>query len=924
MIPAAGKRWERVKELFEAAVDLAPNERAILLTRECDSDEALRREIESLLESDNQTDGFIEQPVSKIPRDLFPEAEEPLAGRKFGAYQVIREIGRGGLGAVYLAARADDEYRKEVAIKLVRRGLDTEDILRRFRNERQILAQLDHPNIARLVDGGTTDDGLPYFVMEYVNGEPINAYCDANALTTAERLNLFRKVCAAVTFAHQNLVIHRDLKPSNILVTSDGEPKLLDFGIAKLLSADDELFTQTIPALRVMTPEYASPEQVKGDKIMTTSDVYSLGVLLYELLTGRRPYRLKTRTRDEISLAITSQEPERPSTAVTHGEPISPQSDPGRTGGFRNPKSLRGDLDNIVLMAMRKDPARRYPSVAQFSEDLRRHLAALPVLARKDTVTYRASKFVSRHRIGVAAAALILLSLIGGFVTTLIQVRTARSERARAEAISSFLGRTLNSSNPDRNATSQLTVKDVLDDALKRMAAKELSDQPEAKAELQRILGESYFSLGHYDLAEQNLAAALETQTRIFGEDGITTLRTAVSMAALWAGIKGDYAKASQFYLAKLPRLRAEQKKGTISADYLVSALNGFALVRRAQGDSREAESLLRESLDLRPDVSPEHLNTLSVAEAVLALTLADQGKFDDAIRIVRKKIASIRSKTQDASPELAANLTGLGSFLLENNQATESLQDLREAEGMYRKLYSDASRPLGDNLRLQAQALLGQDNSEAESRISDALKIYRAATSPKFINYATALMVQGQIYSQTGRTDEAEKTLREALRIRTENMPETHFLRAAANGALGEFLTAQKRFSEAEPLLLASHESLKNSQAPNSPRTRLALLRLVNLYEAWKKPEQAAPYRALLESNPKSAVSRASQSGKSEHLGVLLVRQVVDSRENRDARIDFVLRCEIHEGVILDVEVRSAEIQFLPRVDEFRFDRRA
>ena len=281
----------------------------------------LRREVESLLESDSQTDGFIEQPVLEIPRDLFPEApEESLVGRQFGAYQIIREIGRGGLGAVYLAARADDEYRKEVAIKLVRRGLDTEDILRRFRNERQILAQLDHPNIARLIDGGTTDEGLPYFVMEYVNGEPIGAYCDAHSLSTTERLNLFRKVCAAVTYAHQNLVIHRDLKPSNILVASDGEPKLLDFGIAKLLGQDEEALAQTMAGQRVMTPEYASPEQVKGEKITTASDVYSLGVLLYELLTGRRPYRLKTRTAEEIARAITDQEPERPSTAAVEAQ----------------------------------------------------------------------------------------------------------------------------------------------------------------------------------------------------------------------------------------------------------------------------------------------------------------------------------------------------------------------------------------------------------------------------------------------------------------------------------------------------------------------------------------------------------------------------------------------------------------------------
>ncbi|MGZ5003001.1 MAG: serine/threonine protein kinase, partial [Chthoniobacterales bacterium] len=412
----AGERWARVKELFEAAVDLDPNQRTALLDKECGDDDALRSEIESLLKSDERTDGFIEQPAIAIPRDLFPNnVEEPFAGRQFGSYQIMREIGRGGLGAVYLAARADDEYRKQVAIKLVRRGLDTEDILRRFRNERQILAQLDHPNIARLIDGGTTDDGLPYFVMEYVNGQPINGYCDANALSTTERLTLFRKVCSAVTYAHQNLVIHRDLKPSNILVTQEGEPKLLDFGIAKLLSAGDELFTQTIPALRVMTPEYASPEQIKGDKIMTTSDVYSLGVLLYELLTGQQPYRLKTRTPEQIARAITEQEPERPSTVLADNQ----QSEIG------NPKSLRGDLDNIVLMAMRKEPARRYASVGQFSEDVRRHLTGLPVVARKDTVAYRTSKFVNRHRIGVAAAALVLLSLVGGIVATLIQVRTA-------------------------------------------------------------------------------------------------------------------------------------------------------------------------------------------------------------------------------------------------------------------------------------------------------------------------------------------------------------------------------------------------------------------------------------------------------------------------------------------------------------------
>ena len=418
------ERWHRTKQLFEGALDLTPADRAALLEKECGDDETLRRDVESLLESDDHAGDFIEDPPFSIPRDLFPVGgDEPFVSQEFGTYTSIRELGRGGLGSVYLAARSDDEYRKEVAIKVIRRGLDTEDILRRFRNERQILAQLDHPNIARLIDGGTTDDGLPYFVMEYVKGNPLTAYTETQAPSLTDRLTLFRKICAAVTYAHQNLVIHRDLKPSNILVTADGEPKLLDFGIAKLLDTNDEAAFLTIPELRAMTPEYASPEQIKGGAITTASDIYSLGVLLFELLTGERPYRLETHTPGEIAQAVTEQEPTRPSTVISKT----------LGGELSNHKSLRGDLDNIVLMAMRKEPMRRYASVSQFSEDIRRHIEGHPVLAHKDTVGYRAAKFVRRHTAGVLAAAVVTLALIAGIVGTSWQARIARRERARAE-----------------------------------------------------------------------------------------------------------------------------------------------------------------------------------------------------------------------------------------------------------------------------------------------------------------------------------------------------------------------------------------------------------------------------------------------------------------------------------------------------------
>src|SRR4029077_6398714 len=313
------------------------------------------------------------------------------------------EIGRGGMGAVFLAERADDEYQKRVAIKLIKRGMDTDSVLRHFRNERQILASFDHPNIARLFDGGTTENGLPYFVMECVEGLAIDRYCNTHGLSISERLKLFLEVCAAVSYAHRHTVIHRDIKPSNILVTSEGIPKLLDFGIAKLLHTDGDAATiVTATGLRVMTPEYGSPEQLEGRPVTAATDVYSLGMVLYQVLTGRSPYDFKSRSPVEIARAITETEPKKPSTAIAI-------SDGSFKSQIPNPKLLRGDLDNVVLMALRKDPARRYQSAEQLSEDIRRYLEGLPVVARKDTIGYRSAKFLRRNPILAAAATMCLL-----------------------------------------------------------------------------------------------------------------------------------------------------------------------------------------------------------------------------------------------------------------------------------------------------------------------------------------------------------------------------------------------------------------------------------------------------------------------------------------------------------------------------------
>lgn len=437
--------WQQLKRVFHAAIELAAEDRAAFLARACNGNSELRLQVDRLLKSHDDGGLFLVSPAivdaGLISANKSPVADqEERVGQRIGPYEIIRELGHGGMGTVFLAFRADDQYRKQVAIKLVNRGMDTDLILRRFMMERQILANLEHPNIARLLEGGSTPDGLPYFVMEFVEGLPITDYCNARQFDYTQRLELFRHVCAALQYAHQNLVVHRDIKPSNILVTPEGVPKLLDFGIAKLLSPGwaDETGEATASMVRLMTPEYASPEQFRGIAITTASDVYSLGVVLYELLSGHPPYRLTSRRPEELAQMILRDEPERPSTVVSHGS--AQRTGDASTNNETNPqsvaraaKSLRGDLDNIVLKALRKEPSRRYPSVHEFSEDIRRHLEGLPVMASPDTFGYRARKFTQRHKAGVLGGAIVIMTLLTATTVTTWQAQVARTEGAKAE-----------------------------------------------------------------------------------------------------------------------------------------------------------------------------------------------------------------------------------------------------------------------------------------------------------------------------------------------------------------------------------------------------------------------------------------------------------------------------------------------------------
>src|SRR5271170_1815566 len=403
--------WERVQELFLMTADVPVEEQPRLLDSLCAHDPELRAEVESLLASDCDSGTVIAQVVQSEASLLLDL--EPLAGKRVGAYRIVREIGRGGMGAVYLATRDDEVFQKRVAIKVVKQGMDTADVLNRFRYERQILASLEHPYIARLFDGGSTDQGLPFFVMEYVEGQPVNLFCRGRTLNNRDRCELFLKILEAVAYAHRNLVVHRDLKPGNIFVTEEGTPKLLDFGVAKLISGTGERGETVTTLLRPFTPEYASPEQVLGLAVTTSTDIYSLGAVFYELLTDRRAQPITTPTPAEIERAVCEVDVARPSQ-------IAP--------------SVDEDLDNIVLMAMRKEPERRYLSVDQFAEDIQRYLDGRPIIARQNSLSYRLRKFVRRNRLVVATASVLIVGLSGALAVSLLQTRRATEALQLAES----------------------------------------------------------------------------------------------------------------------------------------------------------------------------------------------------------------------------------------------------------------------------------------------------------------------------------------------------------------------------------------------------------------------------------------------------------------------------------------------------------
>jgi serine/threonine protein kinase/tetratricopeptide (TPR) repeat protein len=863
------ERYQQIREVLVSAVACPLERRPIFLAEACAGDESLLQEIESLLEHEQPAKEFIEESAFAVASRVLSDSSEALISSQVGPYRIASEIGRGGMGVVYVAVRDDEHFAKRVAIKVVKRGMDTELVLRRFRNERQILANLEHPNIARIIDGGVTEGGLPYFVMEYVDGKPIDVYCDDKRLSIDERLELFREVCSAVQFAHQNLVIHRDIKPDNILVTNEGVPKLLDFGIAKLLHPDSlESATEaTVTGLRMMTPEYASPEQARGDRITTATDIYSLGVLLYQLLTGHRPYQFKDKALLEVARVICEKAPEQPSTAISRIEEVSaaggkpairltPESVSRTREG--EPEKLRrrlaGDLDNIVLMAMRKEPERRYSSVAQFAEDLRRHLAGLPVLASTDTFWYRSAKFVRRHKTGAAAATLVVLSLFGGIIATAWQARiatrqrnAAQIEKARAERINEFLQDMLGSADPSWYTNNprrggEVTVAEMLDEEAER-ADHELADQPAVLAAVQRTIGNTYRYQGRFDLAERELRTALATEQRLYGPAHPEVARSSDLLAGVFM-VKGEYDKAESLLRQAVEIYRDPRAGGDAPPVWHMSALGDLGLLLSARGDSAGAEGVLREALRLAPKLTGNERALIPLLLANLGRARESQGDLSEAETLYRQSTVEYRRLSGRERLELATSLTYLGDLLMTEGKLSESELVLAEALDIARRLAGEDNLNFFHTLKSFGQLLyLKGEYAAAEEQIDRSLEFLRRTMPAGHLAFASPLTTLGLIMNRTGRPALAEKNLREALAIRTRVLPKGHLLIALTEGGLGECLLTQERYAEAEPLLKESYGDLTTSQGAKNPRTLEARQRLAQLYQSWGKPELAVQF---------------------------------------------------------------------------------
>ena len=844
-------QWKEVKAVLEEALEQRPEARAAFLESACAGRMEVRREVEALLAMHEGADSFFESGTRGPVAALASEALR--AEGRIGPYRLEEEIARGGMGAVYRARRADGQFEQEVALKVLRRGLDTEDVLRRFLIERQILASLHHPHIARLLDGGATEDGRPYFAMEYVRGTPIDEYCDARGLSVKARLALFIEVAEAVQAAHQHLVVHRDLKPSNILVTEEGAVKLLDFGIAKLLDASEAAPGAEAPLTRTgqrwMTPEYAAPEQVSGEAVTTATDVYQLGVVLYELLAGCRPYQLTTHSAWAVERAVLEQDPRPPSTAASEAGRSAAHS----TSARRLSRRLRGDLDTIALKALRKAPARRYVSVEALTTDVRRHLNGLPVTARRETVLYRMRKFVLRHRAGVAAAAAIVLLLVGYAATVTVQAQRIAEERDRAqqetektEQVAAFMEQLFEASDPGEALGDTVTAYELLERGVQRIDA--LETQPAVQGEMLRVMGTAYTSLGDLRQGKRLLQRALAASKRSKGNT--PNVIKSLNELALVLRMEGHFAEAEALFREALEKGRAHY--GSEHAD-VATSMTDLASVLRREGEYAAAEPLFREALSMRRALlraGDAAVDTSDVTTSLnnLALLQLDEGDLQGADASFREALKMNRAFYGEAHPVVATNLHNIGLVFQRRGDLAAAESLFRQVVAMDRQLLGPRHPEVGIDLNRLAALLRDQGNyAAADSAYGQALGLLRDALPEGHPRIAEAVTGRGTVWLLQGQPAQAEPLLREGEAAFRAALGAEHWLAADAQSWLGACLAEQGHYAAARTLLHASAEALQRARGVQDFYARAAFQRLVVFYDSQNRADEAQPYRALL-----------------------------------------------------------------------------
>jgi serine/threonine-protein kinase len=859
------QRWRVLEDLFQAACDLPPAERPEFLDHACCGDSSLRLEVEALLASADHTSGFIQQPVLDAARTVSQSFVS--CGKRVGPYEVCTLIGVGGMSHVYLGRRADQAYSQNVALKFMHTGFGRDsEMLVRFRVERQILANLNHPNVARLFDGGVTPEGLPWLALEYVEGVPIDEYCRGRSLSLRHRLELFLTVCAAIEYAHRNLVIHRDIKSANVLVTSEGVPKLLDFGIAKLLAPEFADSVRTRASERLMTPEYASPEQVRGEPVTTATDVYSLGVLLYELLAGRRPFRVKTANPLEMAQAICEETPPSPSATCA--------SDP--SAGL-DPRRLKGDLDTIVLMAIRKEPERRYSSVAQLSADVRAYLGGYPLVARGDSWGYRAGTFIKRHKAAVASAVVVAIALAGFAIGMRMLAQKAGRERETAQREAQFLAGMFRATSPATAHGQAITARTLLDQGAARINH-ELSGAPQLRASLLQVIAEAYRSLGLFKESQTSAQQAFELVRSSLGADSPEAAKSQELLAELQRD-QGHYAEAEALLrqlIASKQKTRQAQSPETANLmaelgeclwweakddeaidllrrtlaidrkngpDYGSATRNYLALTLERKGDIEEAQQLLEEAVEISRRTlgsdSPSYIHTLHN----LGSSFVNRGDLYGAEARLREALAIRRRVLGPDHPDLRYSLSSLSSVLLRRGE-------WRAAEPYVKENLDLAVKTLGsEHPQLAAPMVYGglllqakRDYKGAREMFTRIAEILKKANSGNTWPAAVITSSLAWLDFDQGNYAAAEEEARSAMdllrKLGGENTPEF----AASLVQVAEVRLYEGDVRSAEPLLRQALEIRRKRLSAGHPDISASEVRLGEALLADKAPEQAEP----------------------------------------------------------------------------------